>query len=65
MYRNVDLSYEVSVKESTLPLRSLPIASFTNDLIILKKEKEYIYASGEDIYEKIYNLNKNTKENND
>lgn len=65
VYQNVDLSYEVSVKEPNLPLRSLPIASFTKDLIILEKEKHYIYATGEGLYEKIYNLKKNMKENND
>ncbi|MFT5662154.1 MAG: hypothetical protein ACI9TV_002802 [Sulfurimonas sp.] len=65
VYQNVDLSYEVSVKESNLPLRSLPIASFTDNLITLKKEKHYIYATGKGLYEKIYNLKKNMKENND
>jgi hypothetical protein len=70
VYENVASFYEVSVKDSTLqirslPIRSLPIASFKNKSIVLKKDKEYLYAIGEDIYKKVYNLDKNMKEKYD
>ncbi|WP_122892992.1 hypothetical protein [Arcobacter peruensis] len=61
VYQNIDLSYEVCVKESVLPLRSLPIATFTNKFT-LSKENHYIYATSKEIYKKIYNLKRNKKE---
>jgi hypothetical protein len=65
VYENVASFYEVSVKDFTLPIRSLPIASFKNKSIVLKKDKEYLYAIGEGIYKKVYNLDKNMKEKYD
>jgi len=61
VYQNIDLSYEVSVKESVLPIRSLPIATFTNKFT-LSKENHYIYTTSKEIYKKIYNLKRNKKE---
>ena len=58
VYENIDLSYEVSVKVPNLPIRSLPIASFSSSPVILKTDQKYIYATGDGIDEKIYDLNK-------
>jgi len=73
VYQNSELSYEVSVKESILPIRSVPIASFQYTPIVLKTKGKYLYATGEQIDKKIYDLEKNnpindtnnTKEQND
>lgn len=73
VYQNINLSYEVSVKDPLLPIRSIPIASFDKTLITLKTDNQYLYAKGKGIEEKIYDLKKNisikslknTKENNE
>ncbi|MBL1244467.1 MAG: hypothetical protein COA39_008775 [Sulfurimonas sp.] len=62
VYQNTDLSYEVSIKDDRLPIRSLPIASFSKSPITLKQEKNFIYAISEGQHKKIYNLT-NMKEN--
>lgn len=59
VYKNVDASYEVSIKNENLPTRSLPITSFSNREVRLIMEKDYIFATGEDVYEKIYDLKDN------
>lgn len=59
VYENVDSSFEVSFKDSKLPIRSLPIASFPYTPIKLQKENQYIHATGVGIDEKIYDLEKN------
>ena len=64
VYKNVNASYEVSFKNDQLPTRSLAIASFSDTQIVLVMEKNYIqnnyiFASGKDIYEKIYDLKNN------
>ncbi len=64
VYQNTDLSYEVSIKDDRLPIRSLPIASFSKSPITLKQEKNFIYAISEGQHTKIYNLTK-MKENNE
>ena len=65
VYKSVDSFYEISLKDPVLPIRSLPIASFNDTLVILKKDKKYIYALGQKINERIYNLQTNMKEKND
>ncbi|MDF1877339.1 hypothetical protein JHD47_05870 [Sulfurimonas sp. SAG-AH-194-L11] len=65
VYQNSDLSYEVSLKDDILPIRSVPIASFKDDEIRLKKEKDYIYAVLKKIHKKIYNMKINKKEKNE
>ena len=58
VYEDVDSSYEVSLRESILPIRSLPIRTFQYTPITLKKDEKYIYATGAGINEKIYDLKK-------
>lgn len=65
VYQNYDLAYEVSVREGLLPIRSLPIATFNKDLIVLKKENDFVYALSDGEVTKIYNLKTNKKENNE
>lgn len=58
VYKGVDSSYEVSLRDPMLPIRSLPIRTFQYTPITLKKDGKYIYATGTGINEKIYDLNK-------
>ena len=64
VYQNNDLTYEVSIKDDKIPIRSLPIASFSKSPISLKQKENFIYAISEGQHTKIYNL-KNKKENNE
>lgn len=59
IYKNIDLKYEVSVNESLLPIRSLPIASYINEPSDLIIKNNYVYVIiDKSIEEKIYDLKK-------
>jgi hypothetical protein len=59
IYRSMELTYKVSVKDANLPIRSLPCASFLYTPITLEKRKNYVYAISEEMHEKIYDLENN------
>jgi len=50
---------KVSMKEGSLPIRSLPIATSFYMPIILKKKENYLYALGEGVNEKVYDFKNN------
>jgi len=58
IYQNTDLQYEVSIRDSFLPLRSLPLVTFSNRPELLKNKYNLVYAKGEGIDEKLYDLDK-------
>jgi hypothetical protein len=59
-YEKNDESTEISIKESHLPIRSVPIyTSFTMPLILEKKEN-YLYAIGEGVHIKVYDFINNS-----
>jgi len=60
VYKSIDNAYEVSVKDTYLPIRSVSIASFRGPLVYLQKDENYVYATSQDLYAKIYDLNTNT-----
>lgn len=65
VYKNSDLSYEVSIRDGAIPIRSLPIVTFNKDLIVLKKENDFVYALSNEEDTKIYNLKTNKKVNDE
>ena len=56
VYKNSDLSYGVSMKEEVLPLRSLPLATYEYTPITLSQKEGFVYALGEGIDERVYDL---------
>jgi len=60
VYQDMRLSYEVSVKESILPIRSVPIADSFYMPIVLEKQENYLYATGEGIHIKVYDFTNNS-----
>ncbi|PHS34326.1 MAG: hypothetical protein COA92_00055 [Sulfurovum sp.] len=59
VYKNSEMSYEVSIKEKYLPIRSLPLFTTGSTEISLEKRDRYLYAVGENINEKIFDLKEN------
>jgi hypothetical protein len=56
VYKNSDLSYAVSIREPVLPLRSLPFATYQYTPISLEKRDKFVYAIGNKVNEKVYDL---------
>ena len=59
-YRTVDGGTEVSMQDAHLPIRSLPIATFPDKNVSLKKEETFLYAVADTLYVKIYDFKHNT-----
>jgi len=55
-YATVGGGTEISTKDAQLPIRSVPIATYPYDSIVLKKVDTTVYAIGEKIDVKIYDL---------
>ena len=60
-YKSDEGSTEVSMKEKTLPLRSLPIASFEYMDVVLEKKGDVLYAIGKGVEEKVYDFKNKEK----
>ena len=60
-YKTTQGGTEVSKKDAFLPIRSLPLATFTHPVIELQKKEEKVYAIAEGISKELYDLSKNVK----